>query len=180
MEISERYIIDKLIDNDESGLRLLFDKYYIPLCVYAIKYIDSYSEAEDLVQEIFIKFWEEKKANNLTSSLKAYLFAAIRNNALNLIRKNKKFQIVELNENIDLEEEVFNSEAFELKKQKLYAEIEQLPPQSKNIFTAIIFENKKYKEVAKTLGISVNTVKTHFSRALKHLRSSIDIIVIML
>ncbi len=177
MDILEQNIVNKLKQNDEEGLRLLFERYYIPLCVFVLKYIDSYSDAEDIVQNVFVKFWEEKKVDSLTTSLKSYMFTAVKNNTFNFIRINKRFQMVELNNNCYLEDEVLDVEELEQKRRSLYAEIDKLSPRQKKIFNAIIFENKKYKEIANELNISVNTVKTHFSRALKQLRASINLIV---
>ncbi|AYN04271.1 RNA polymerase sigma factor [Flavobacterium sp. 140616W15] len=68
----------------------------------------------------------------------------------------------------------------EQEKKKLYEQIEALPLKSKEVFKAIVLNNLKYKEVALELGISVNTVKTHYSRALKQLRNSLDIIITVL
>lgn len=64
MNLIDQDITHKLKHNNEKVLRLLFDKYYIPLCVYSLKFIDSYTDAEDLVQNLFVRFWEEKKSMN--------------------------------------------------------------------------------------------------------------------
>lgn len=181
MKEQELDIIQKLKNGDESGLRQMFDIYYSPLCIFTLKYIDSFDLAEDLVQETFIKFWEKKRVERLRGSLKSYLFMAVKNNALNYIRQNKKFRIEELDDEFDLlMEEPSDKEDLELKKQKLYSELESLSPQSRKVFEAIIFNDKRYKEVAEELDISVNTVKTHYSRALKQLRSSLDIIIMIM
>ena len=181
MKTQEQIIIQKLKDGDESGLRQMFDLYYTPMCVFALKYLDSFDQAEDLVQEIFIGFWENKRVNQLTSSLKSYLFTSVRNNAINRIKKNNRFRIEELDDEFDLfDEDNFDPEELEQKKQRIYKEIEKLPTQSRKVFELIIFGNYKYAEVAKELDITQNTVKTHFSRALKQLRSSLDIIILIL
>ena len=79
-----------------------------------------------------------------------------------------------------MEEEHLDLDLLELEKKKLYAEIELLPLKSKEVLKAIVLNNLKYKEVALEMGISVNTVKTHYSRALKQLRGSLDTIVMLL
>ncbi len=181
MKNLEQNIIQKLRTGDESGLRQMFDTYYSPLCVFALKYIDSFDLAEDLVQEVFIKFWEKKKVQGLRGSLKSYLFSAVKNDSLNHIRQNKKFRIEELDDEFDLlMEQSSDMEDLEDKKLKLYQEMENLSEQSRKVFEAIIFQNMKYKEVAEELDVSVNTIKTHFSRALKQLRSSLDIIIMIM
>ncbi len=181
MREQEQDIIQKLQTGDELGLRQMFDMYYSPLCVFALNYIDSFDQVEDLVQDVFINFWEKKRIEQLQGSLKSYLFTAVKNNALAYIRKNKKFRIEKLDDEFDvLMEDSFDKEDLELQKQKLYKELTILSKQSRLVFEAIIFQNMKYKEVAKELGVSLNTVKTHFSRALKQLRSSLDTIIMIL
>ena len=76
--------------------------------------------------------------------------------------------------NLQLEEEyidepVYSEEEFEGECRKLYAEIARLPEQCRKVFELIVLKDMKYKEVADFLGLSVNTVKTHFARALKQL-----------
>jgi RNA polymerase sigma-70 factor (ECF subfamily) len=174
-------ILSKLKSGNETGLEILFDRYYKPLVVFSIKIVDSLDIAEDIVQDFFIRFWEEKRFNQISESLKAYLFTSIRNSSINYLKKNEK--------HVKLPIEIYDNEIFsvpddvkelEEKKNKLYDEIEKLAPQSKKIFEAIILDNKKYKEVAKDLDISVNTVKTLLSRSLKKLRNSLDIIILIL
>ena len=181
MKDQEQNIIQNLKNGDESGLRQMFDTYYSPLCAFALKYIDSFDLAEDLVQEVFIKFWEKRSVEQLHGSLKSYLFTAVKNNSLNYLRQNNKYRIEELDDEFDiLMEDTPDKEDLEMKKQKLYKELDALPPQSRLVFEAIIFNDKRYKEVAEDLDVSVNTIKTHFSRALKQLRSSLDIIIMIM
>lgn len=181
MKNQEQIIIQKLKVGDESGLRQMFDLYYTPMCLLALKYMDSFEQAEDLVQEVFIGFWENKRVKALTGSLKSYLFTSVRNNAINRIKKNNRFRIEELDDEFDLfEEDQFDQEELEEKKQQIYKEIEKLPAQSRKVFELIIFGNCKYNDVAEELNITRNTVKTHFCRALKQLRSSLDVIILIL
>ncbi|MCZ4695563.1 RNA polymerase sigma-70 factor [Ancylomarina euxinus] len=181
MEIQEQHIIDKLRSGDESGLRLLFDLYYSPLSVFAFKYFDSFEKAEDVVQEVFIDLWEMKRFKNFTGSVKSYLFTAVKNNSLKQIQKDKRFRFEDI-ENLSYKiiEDKFESQELEARKERLYKEIELLPLQSKKVFEAIVFERLKYADIAVELNISVNTVKTHYSRALKHLRSSMDILIMIM
>lgn len=180
MNTQEQIIIDKLKKGDESGLRQMFDVYYSPLCIFAMRYLDAFDVVEDLVQEVFINFWENKRVHFLNTSLKSYLFTAVKNNALNYIRKNNRYRIEELDDEFDILMEEVDTEILDEKKAKLFKELNQLPEQSRKVFEAIVFDNMKYKEVAEELNVSLNTIKTHFSRALKQLRSSLDIIILIM
>ena len=181
MDIHEQEIIRKFKSGDESGLRLLFDLYYSPLCVFAYKYFDSYDKAEDIVQEAFITLWEKNRLIDFKGSVKAYLFSIVRNNSIDKIKEDKRFRFEDVeNQAYAIIEDKFESEELEERKDKLYREIGQLPAQSKKVFEAIVFDKMKYAEVATDLDISINTVKTHYSRALKQLRSSLDILIMIM
>lgn len=181
MDKHEQDIIRKFKSGDESGLRLLFDLYYSPLCLFAYKYFDSYEKAEDVVQEAFITLWEKNRMINFTGSIKAYLFSIVKNNSINKIKEDKKYRFEDVEKQAySIIEDKFETENLEERKRKLYNEIGQLPTQSKKVFEAIVFEKMKYAEVAVELDISINTVKTHYSRALKQLRSSLDILIMIL
>lgn len=181
MKIDDQNIIATFKKNDEQGLQLLFSRYYRPLCVYALKFLDDMQVAEDLVQDIFVRFWEDKKYKSVQGSFKNYLFVSVRNRSINYL-SSKKVVNTDYLETLKREFTFhqFDEDELEEKKKKLYHEIAQLPPQSQKVLRMIVFERKKYKEVAEELDVSVNTVKTHFSRALKHLRSVMDILIIVM
>ncbi|WP_439183840.1 RNA polymerase sigma factor [Carboxylicivirga taeanensis] len=177
---SDGDIISRLKKGDESGLRLLFDNYYKPLCLFALRYIDSFDKSEDIVQEVFITFWENKKADQITSTLRNYLYKAVKNNALNYLRSNSRYRLEAINEELELMVEVPDDEQhedLEEKRERLFAEIDKLSPQAKAVFESVIIGSMKYKEVAEEMGISVNTVKTTLSRALKRLRTSLNMLL---
>ena len=175
----DKLCIEQLKLGSEAALKKLFDTYYMPLCLYAMQITDSLEVAEDLAQEVFISFWERKAFHLLTSDIKHYLFAAIRNLSLNYMKRERPYALQDMEEAIHTSEYCRiiendsmtpDDEAIRL-KQKLNKALKELTPQEHNVLRAIIFENKKYKEVAEELQISINSVKTLWARALKKLRS---------
>ena len=182
MKSQDLLILEKLKVGDSSAYKELFDLYYMPLSVYSLKYCDSFELAEDIVQDLFIKFWDEKIYLKLEDSISPYLFKSVKNNTIQATKKQNKYFFEEIEDqvNVLIDEEHLDLEFLEQEKTKLYKEIEALPLKSKEVFKAIVLENQKYKDVAVELGISVNTVKTHYSRALKQLRTSLDVIVMLL
>lgn len=182
MKSQDLLILEKLKEGDYSAYKELFDLYYMPLSIYSLKYCDSFELAEDIVQDLFIKFWDEKIYLKLDEAISPYLFKSIKNNTLQVIKKQNKYFFEEIEDqvNVLMDEEHLDMEFLEQEKKKLYKEIEALPLKSKEVFKAIVLENKKYKDVALELGVSVNTVKTHYSRALKQLRNSLDVIIMLL
>ena len=121
-EVDER-ILALFAENKEKAFRLLYDTYYLPLCLYSVQFTGSTETSEDIVQNLFVSFWDKNSHTTISSNLHAWLY---------------------------------------------------------NVLVKIVLEDKKYKEVAEELHISVNTVKTHLSRALKMLRrfNMIEILIL--
>lgn len=182
MKSQDFLILEKLNVGDASAYKELFDLYYIPLSIYSLKYCDSFELAEDIVQDLFIKFWDQKLYLKLDEAISPYLFKSVKNNTIQAAKRQNRYFFEDIEDQVDvlLDEEHLDLELLEQEKIKLYKEIEALPLKSKEVFKAIVLENRKYKDVALELGISVNTVKTHYSRALKQLRNSLDIIIVLL
>lgn len=175
-------ILNKLKLGSPDAFKELFDLYYIPLSTYALKYCDSFSLAEDVVQDLFIKIWDDKLYMNFEDSIGPYLFKATKNNTLQATKQKTKYQFLAIEEQVNnlIFDDNIDIHYIEEEKKKLFAEIESLPKKSKEVFKAIVLDNLKYKEVASQLGISVNTVKTHYTRALKQLRNAMEIIILLL
>lgn len=182
MKLNDLQILEKLKEGDPLAYNQLFDKYYMPLCVYSLKYCDSFQLAEDIVQDLFVKLWDEKIYMKFDNSIGPYLFKAVKNNTLQGIKKESKFlfQDIENIVNSIMEDEPLDFATLEEEKTKLFEQVEALPEKSKEVFKAIVLDNMRYKEVAEHLDISVNTVKTHYARALKQLRFKLDIIIMLM
>lgn len=183
MNLREQEIILRLKEEDPKAFKDLFDMFYMPLCIYSLKFSDSYDFSEDIVQELFVNFWNKKTYLKIEGSVSSYLFRAVKNNTLQALKKKDRFNFEKLEaivESFIVEEKEYDVLALEKERKKLLQQIDNLPEKSKEVFKAIVLDNLKYKEVAEQLGITVNTVKTHYSRALKKLRGSLDIIILLL
>jgi RNA polymerase sigma-70 factor (ECF subfamily) len=143
-----------------------------------MNFLDSFEESEDVVQEVFTRFWERSREVAFSGSARAYLFSAVRNNCVKLVKDKIKYPT----EPVETVEELFayTEEHFDRERELLSRALERLPGRGREVFTLIVLEDLKYREVAERLGISVNTVKTCFARALKQLRHSLGIILLVL
>ncbi|CAD0005252.1 RNA polymerase sigma factor [Flavobacterium chungangense] len=182
MKQTDSEILVKLKKGDASAYKILFDQYYDTLCIHSMRYCDSYDMAQDIVQDIFVDFWNEKRYLKIEDSLGAYLHRSVRNNSVLEMRKHSKFVFEELDDVINklIEDEIPFGLSPDQELMRLKQEIDKLPNQSKEIFKAIVLDDKKYKEVAEFYGISVNTVKTQYGRALKKLRNSPLLIALLM
>ncbi len=155
---------------DTKGLEYLFAEYYKPLVLWADTFLNDIGQAEDLVQEFFVKLWEQELVTHLLpKTLKSYLYTSIRNRAINLLDKNDPLRLAfDVEDGIELWEE-YNDSQEELMR-KVEAAVEHLPPRSREIVECVYLKNMKYKEVAEKLEVSVATVKTLLVNSLKTLR----------
>ncbi len=163
---------NKIKSGDKREFRLLFDKYYSPLCLYANSIVDNLELSQDIVSDCFVKIWERKTTLQIESSLEHYLLLSVRNTIYSYLRSPESRKtdinaIIDKIENTPVEEYNLEKEETIIRVYKL---IEELPDQRKRILELATFNGKSYKEIATLLGISVNTVNTQMSRAYRFLR----------
>ncbi|MCF8308719.1 MAG: RNA polymerase sigma-70 factor [Bacteroidales bacterium] len=162
--------------NYTEGLKILFDRYYNSLVIFSHAYTGRLEISEDIVQQIFIKFWENSHASNIHCSVKSFLFTSVRNASINYLNKNKTYQ--KILQNYLAENDIVNEDEEAIEDLELAKAVEEatnkLPQKCRQIFRLVIFEEMKYQEVAQYLGISINTVKTQLRRAYASLRKSLE------
>lgn len=168
---TDENLLSRLKQGDEKALKEVVDKYYNQLCVYSVQYTDILEVAEDIVQDFIIRLWEKKLYLTVNNNLRNFLFNSIRNASVDYLRKHSPYRFVEIEENAYITDFDFNETEIEEQVRRLKHYLKQLTPQEYRVLMEIVVHNKKYKEVAEELGLSVNTIKSHLSRALKYLRS---------
>ena len=160
---------------NESGFDSLFSTYYKSLCFYALKYVQSEEEAEDVVQEAFIDLYEKKDLLNDAEKQPVYLYITVKNKSINHIRKNKskekytKWVLHSQSPSMDQEKAFIEAEFY----REIMTQIDSLPEKSREIFKLSYLHDKKVAEIAKLLDVSVNTIKTHKMRAKDALRKKL-------
>lgn len=178
--LDETEIIEYLKQGDERCMRMVFEAYYQPLCVYALRYPIGFEDAEDIVQELLISFWEHKRKTDFSGSICAYLLGATQKACLNYLRASGRYILEDIgnySERLGQEFIQLNDEEAVARREKLQGALDRLPEKAREVFMAIVLEGLQYKEVAEKFGISVNTVKTQYARALKLLRDHLDQVV---
>jgi RNA polymerase sigma-70 factor (ECF subfamily) len=179
----ELLILD--VNIDKRLLELLFKLYYPRLCAYATTFIKVPDLAEEIVQETFIKLWENRASIKVDVSFKAYIFKSVHNNCINYLKRSNgiKLQSKQMVDDLlyhnDLTLQNFSSDIIdnlvsEELESRLKNALNELPAQCRNIFIMNRFDQLTYSEIAKELDISINTVKTQMKRAIKKLRVIFD------
>ena len=175
MELPEKTLIQELKSGNSKAFEVLFFRYNEQLFNFSNLIIRNKEEAEGLVQEVFISVWENRKDLDENLYFKAYLFKIAKNKALNLIKKNVRFQLYEKYIRLNDHETYNVSDNIEAKEIKdLYQKsLENLSPKTRKIF--ILSRNQGYtqKEIAKITGYSLNTVDHEIRKALKYIKSYI-------
>ena len=172
MNVSDRVILNELRKRNKSVFEALFYEYHQPLLRFAERIVFNRDVCEDLVQSVFIYFWENAKSVDINLSLKAYLYQAVRFKALSHLRNlniHDKHKVLYLeNEIAEMSESEMNDSS-ELAK-KIDQAIQELPPEMAKIFRAKYIEGKINREISEEFDISENTVKTQLQRAKLKLR----------
>jgi len=173
---TEFFVRSVFTDNPKKGCELLFRRYYQALCSYAVQYVYSKETAEDLVSDVFCRFWKTKAYENITSSYRYYLFRSVRNEAYNHLRL--EFQKLDTLETALVKEEAFDQRPdqimqFEEVLHKVEDLVEGLPPQCRKVFLMSRFEGKRYAEIATELGLSIKTIEVHIVKALGIVRKGL-------
>jgi RNA polymerase sigma-70 factor (ECF subfamily) len=172
----DRMLVDALLHGDSRAFDSLFRKYYPALCGYAMRMTDGDpDEAEDIVQQVFVKIWEQKDALEIKWTIKAYLYKMVHNRCLNWIR-DKQNRARNLEQRQRLQEETVDHP--ELVEEELHTQLQsalgQLPPQCRQIFELSRFERLKYQEIADQLALSVKTVEAQMGKALRLMRTHLS------
>ena len=157
-------------NDDENAFKTLFFQFFSPLCIFAHRYIERWETCEDVVQESFLKIWENRKSIRIETSARNFLVTSVRNNCIDYLRK-QELELAWKQWKISKGDEPSGDIYSIVELRTMLAEaLDKLPENTRLIFEKNRFEGKKYTEIAEEQQISVKTVEAHISKALKILR----------
>lgn len=160
-------------EDDRARLRVLFTRHHTELCTFARRYVDSDDAARDLVQEIFFRVWRLRHDRSLASIERAYLYRAVRNEALNRTeRRRSRREALDAVRPRTRKSMTGPEEDFERRRmrERVREAVAALPPRCREIFLLVRHDGLTYREAADTLDLSPSTIDTQMGRALKKLR----------
>ena len=174
--IRDSEIIWRIRQGDIEQFETLFRSSYVSLVKYARTLIKDKDTAEEIVQDLFFRLWQDKEKIKIESSLNGYLFRSVHNRCLHHIEHLK---VVERHSQ-EMRPETYESPenpADVLQYKELQAKIarilERLPERCGKIFMMNRFEGLKYSEIAERLSLSIKTVEANMGRALKEFRKAL-------
>ncbi len=167
----DKILIERIKQGDYSAFNCLFYHYYGRLCSYAYRIILDRQSAEDIVQDLFVKFWEHRHDIEVSGNLFGYLLKSVKNASINFLR-------AERTKETSLENYPFTDRQTErdfLEEQEFLFVLEgcinELPERSRQVFRMSRIDGQKHHEIAVQLGISVKTIKNQIWKSLQYLRS---------
>jgi RNA polymerase sigma-70 factor (family 1) len=165
-------IIIKLKKGDEKAFRILFDKFFPSLCLFAERFVVNRLISEDIVLEAFMKYWKKHADFDNINKIKSYLYLIVRNQCLNHCRDQKdNLKVEEFHKVESLQfysDSVIEEEAYRI----FYNAVENLPSQMKNVILYSL-EGLKNREIAHSMGITENTVHSYKKEAYKRLKTAL-------
>jgi RNA polymerase sigma-70 factor, ECF subfamily len=169
-------IIRRIRQGDKAEFESLFRSSYVSLVRYAKSIIRDHDSAEEIVQDLFFKIWQNRENINIESSLNGYLFRSVHNKCLHHInhlrivdkhvQENIKSQTITTEDPVDILR-------YKELQERIILILKRLPERCSLIFCMNRFDGLKYNEIAEKLSVSVKTVEANMGKALKEFRKAL-------
>ncbi|MNJ97234.1 RNA polymerase sigma-E factor [compost metagenome] len=175
--LSDHQLLEYCRNGNDKAFDIIFQRYFKPLYSLSLKYVRNTEIAEELVMDLMMWMWEKRGTDFCPDgTLKAYLFQAMRNSVISFFRRKTL-----ATQPIELYHEETMQDSKHADHDQIYAEIEacfqkklgELSPQRRKVYEMSRNEEMTYPQIARKLNLSANTVKSHISFSLNHLRKSL-------
>jgi RNA polymerase sigma-70 factor (ECF subfamily) len=166
-------IIGRLRRDDREAFNLLYYMYAEKIYKFSLTFFNRQADAEEVVQEVFVKIWMNRSSIIDPSTFNAYIYTIAKNLIFNNLKKNiyrKKYESYYLIFGTIQEQTTENDVLYEEARKRLDNALEKLPEKRKEVFLLSRRDGLKNAEIADKLNVSIKTVETHMGLALKYLR----------
>lgn len=175
---SDEELIYLLNESNILAFNEIYGRYWMKLLAQATYGLQNEAEAEECVQDVFVKIWNNRASLSLKFKLSTYLFRAIKNQVINVLEKRYALrnQLVPLSQEADVSSAI-SADAGLLEKEllaALEAAVAALPEKCGIVYRKSRFEGKTNQEIAQEMGISEKTVEGHITKAIKEIREGLD------
>lgn len=163
----DQELFNQIRTGDRQAFKILFEKYYSGLIGFGQYLLKDRETSRELVQEIFLTLWEKRKVL-IIESPKAYLFSAMNNKALNVLRHQKIVRAMENELLSDQQQTYLLTENQPFIREAIQKAIDELPERAKECFILTQVDGLSVREAADQLSITAKTVENHLARS-RHL-----------
>jgi RNA polymerase sigma-70 factor (ECF subfamily) len=182
--LNQHVSVEKIRQGDVCEFEQLFQTYYKRLCIYAGNIIGDSFDAEEIVCSMFARMWEKREQLHIHTSVEAYIVSSVYHDAINYLkhaeieeryREKAQYQVKHLDL---LNPEGYDTPLTDILAKELSEQIEKairsLPPQCREVFILHKLDGLSYDEVAEKLNVTVNTVRTQITRAMKKMKTALS------
>ena len=181
MDLSSKEILQNVIAGDESSFERVYRYYYPRLNYFAQQYLQDAEISKNIVQDVFTELWDRRNNLQNDTNLNAWLFTVTKNKSLKIISRLKsqqnydtyiKGRQLDVNYNALSDFDTSNF-IFEELQSRVESALEKLSPACRKVFEMSRFEDKKNKEIAEELNLSIKTVEAQITKALRSLKTDL-------
>jgi len=181
MDVVSNEILQKIISGDKSSFEQVYRYYYPRLNYFSRQYLLDVEASKNVVQDVFTELWDKRNTLRTDTNLNAWLFTVTKNKSLKTINHLKSQQAYDNYLRIRLLEVNYKSLAdfdtsslvFEELQLQIQAALDKLTPACRKVFEMSRFEDKKNREIAEELNLSIKTVEAHISKAIRSLKTDL-------
>ena len=171
----DRQIFEAIKMDDAEAYEKVFRASYRPMTAYAFRFLGNLPDSESIVQDVFLRLWQKRREINISTSLQNYLFKSVKNQCINYLEHERiktRYQADVIQNETDRSDYSEFFLEFGLMR-RIETAIASLPPKRQEIFRLAREEGLKYREIAERLDLSVKTVETQMTLALRQLREAL-------
>ena len=174
-QVKELFLYEEMKRGKEYAFDFFFNYYYPGLCIYAQRLIAvPEEESRDLVQGVFLKFWNDRERLEIQSSVRSYLFASVKNKCFDLLRKKKRaLKVEEFTADYDIAVEPFETYVLSELEALFKKSLNKLPERCRAVFELSRFQGLKNREIAEMLHLSEKTVENQMTKAIRILKEEL-------
>ncbi|KWW26233.1 MAG: RNA polymerase sigma-70 factor [bacterium] len=170
-----KVLIDKMKVGDRESFNKLFRRYYTPLTRFCVRFVADGDQAQEIVQDLFVKLWTNREKLVFNTSFESYMLRSVRNAAITFINKERSH--AEANERVLGDDSDANDPSETLQSNNLESSyraiLASMPEKRREVFLASRYDGMKYSEIAEKMDLSQKTVESHMSAAIKQLREGL-------
>jgi RNA polymerase sigma-70 factor (ECF subfamily) len=173
VQVEDRILVWRLHGGDATALSRVYEKYRTDLLRLAASMLGDAGAAEDIVQDVFVRFAGSARTFRLTGSLKGYLATCVANAARNRIKANQRRRTTDLHEAVALAAENTNPEQWLISSERfrlVSRAMVELPPEQREVVTMHLYGDLPFREIAEWQQASIKTVQSRYRYALDKLR----------
>lgn len=181
MDLATEEILQKIISGDEPSFEKVYRFYYPRLSYFARQYLLDSEASKNIVQDVFAELWDKRNTLRNDTNLNAWLFTVTKNKSLKIISHLRsqqnynnyiKSRQLEVNYK-SLSDFDTSNFVFEELQTQIQAALEKLSPACRKVFEMSRFGDKKNREIAEELNLSIKTVEAQISKALRSLKADL-------